>query len=70
MRCICGGHVQKKQFIDDNVEDLSNKDNEDDDIWPDSTENELQKAISLFNSKKHVDLMQSILQMLKNRFNR
>ena len=42
----------KNPFIDDNVEDLSNQNNEDNDIWPDLTENKVQKAISLFNPKK------------------
>ena len=31
----------KNPFIDDNVEDLSNKDSENDDNWPDLSENEL-----------------------------
>ena len=42
----------KNPFIDDNVEDLSNQDRENDDNWPDLTENELKNAISLFNPKK------------------
>ena len=36
----------KNPFIDDNVEDLSIQDNENDDNWPDLTENELKNAIS------------------------
>ena len=60
----------KNPFIDDNLEDLSNQDSENDDNWPDLTENELKNAISLFNPKKTCELMQSILQLFKNRFNR
>ena len=46
------GMYTKNPFIDDNEDDLSNQDSENDDNWPDLTENELKNAISLFNPKK------------------
>ena len=49
---MCQQCTQKNPFIDDNMEDLSNQDRENDDNWPDLTENELKNAISLFNPKK------------------
>ena len=65
----------KNLIIDDNVEDLSNQDNEDDNNWPDLTENELQNAISLFNPKKacgpdaiNFTIVQKSFQSLKNVF--
>ena len=42
----------KNPFTDDNIEDLTYQDSENDNNWPNLTENELQNAISLFNPKK------------------
>ena len=65
----------KNPFIDDNEEDLSNQDSENDDDWPDLTENELKNAISLFNLKKasgpdaiNFTIVQKSFQSLKNVF--
>ena len=65
----------KNPFIDDNVEDLPNQDSENDDNWPDLTENELQNAINLFNPKKacgpdaiNFTIVQKSFQSLKNVF--
>ena len=65
----------KNPFIDDNVEHLPNQDGENDDNWPDLTENELQNAINLFNPKKacgpdaiNFTIVQKSFQSLKNVF--
>ena len=65
----------KNPFTDDNIEDLTNQDSENDNNWPNLTENELQNAISLFNPKKscgpdaiNFTIIQKSFQPLKNVF--
>ena len=65
----------KNPFTYDNIEDLTNQYSENDNNWPNLTENELQNAISLFNPKKscgpdaiNFTIVQKSFQPLKNVF--
>ena len=65
----------KNLFIDDNFEDLSNQDCENDDNWPDLTDNVLKNSINLFNPKKacgpdaiNFSIVQKLFQSLKKVF--
>ena len=57
-------------FIDNNVEDLLNQDSENDDNWPDLTENELNNAINLFITNRACGPDAINFTIVKNRFNR
>ena len=52
----------KNPFTDDNIEDLTNQDSENDNNWPNLTENELKMRLVCLIQRNHEDLMQSISQ--------
>ena len=59
----------KNPFTDDNIEDLTNQDSENDNNWPNLTENELQNTISFFNLKKSCGPDAINFTIVQNRFN-